>query len=467
MTLRQIVGPPPESNLQAVVDRAIWSGRQEVHLLPGEYRLSEPLILGKKDALTSLRLIGSGRCYAGEVGYGGTLLVADFVNGPIINFTGARNSSVEDLTIRGPYRDELIWKPRGPNLRDWPGTGDRYRPSVGVGVDCLGGYYSSLLTLRNVEVIGCEVGVATKTDGSDGNGDFLVLDDCQIWWCTYGISIGHTQARCLVMKNCRDITGLHTFLTNRTHGKQQGQVNGSISGCAFNTVERMNYLLQVYAQSVVYRSCYGELIGSLSQSPTLGTRSVVATKYVDCDFDLRLHPNGLIAEGGSIVLDGGIYTTHDIAVTDCPVEARGVKFRPGFYEASPTFSRSRKLAANFTRGIVPQLNSKTVSTKQDGVKTSAYFPDVETDFLIDNDDLLGPARRGRVVDKFDCVYSGETLRFSVGPPPREGHVVQCDRPGRTTWIVTKVSGQTATLERINNVGIPYDPAGNLYVIEPG
>lgn len=451
-------------NIQALIDTAYATGQQEIRLPAGEFHLTQPLILKSNNAnlpFSTIKLIGAGICHIGETQFNGTVLVADFEDGPAISFQGARNSTIENLSIRGPYYSQLVWNPRGPNLADWPGNRNRYNPSAGIAFE----KSSQAVTIKDVEITGFEVGVITCPTGDDGNSDFLSLERCTISFCVWGISISHTQARALVLDRCRDNIGLHTFITNRVHGKQSGEVDGIFTGCSFNDIEHLCDLNQAYAGPVTFQSCYGELITDLGDFYSGWARSATKTTFRDCHMNFLTKELLAKGAGATILLDGGIFETKDIVIADLNLECRGIKFRPAYYEQDLEFSKARKEAINLTRGLVIRSHPSIFNTAMEGIKTAAYFPDVNTNNQLANEGPNGPVRKFQVFPKDQCVYEDDTIKLPEGSNPLFGNILQSDQEGLTTWIIVKVDndGITCKLERINNIGKTVDMAGNFYL----
>lgn len=318
-------------DIQNMIDDAVNHGEQEVHIPAGVFHADRPIVVGKKDDYSTLRIVGAGPRYNYDARFGGTSVVADFDDRELWLFQGARGSSLRSLSSYGPYWQGLFDRPiPGPNIADWPGRHVPLNPSAGVAID-RGLPYSERVTLDNVEIGGFEVAVITKPDGGDFNGDFVTVRRSRLLYNAVTAAPTHTQARNLRVDECL-ILFTHTFLDNTSYGMQRGEVDGRITGCSFNTMWNLAKINQAWAGPVSFTDCTGELIGSLGDFTSGGARAATRTVFRDCRFDLRMGEPGLISRGGSILLDGGIFTTADIAVADSVVECRGVKWRPGKYE---------------------------------------------------------------------------------------------------------------------------------------
>lgn len=445
-------------DVQGLVDAALADRRQEVRLPAGVYRLAKPLVLGRHD-LSTVRLIGAGKRQDNHSPYGGTVLIADH-DGPAIVIQGGRGSGVEGLSVYGPYFDELLYKPfRGGDRAAWPGEDRRYNPSAGVAVD-VGPHGSGHTTIRDVEIGGFGVAVVTYPNGGDGNGDFLSIEHCRLIACRDGVSISHTQSR-TVRVDRTTFQCLHTAVTNAQHGKRLGEWDGWIANCDFNQVHRVCRLSQAYAGPTVFQSCYGELVGSLGDFDSGGARAATRTVFRDCRFVLDLEPAGLIADGGSILLDGGIYQTPDIPVVGSACEVRGAKFRPRYYEAFGPFEEGRRQAVN-RHPLIDRPHPAKTGTGWGDIKSAAYFPNAGSDYQIGWD---GPYPK-RVYDVWEkrTVFFAETsaiLPDKAKPAPGD---VLIDDVGMIAWSIVTVAadGKTCKLDRVNFPGKKVGESGHFY-----
>jgi hypothetical protein len=408
-------------------------------IAPGVHILTEPLVLGTPGQLTTPRLRGSGRAPFGAPTEGATILRARFTGEPVVYVMDVRDAIIEDLSIVGDYYDDLLWKPQGPHLEEWPGWNVRYSPTAGIEVSDM----SSGVQIRNVDIAGCAVGLVTCPDGSDGQSEFITLDHCRIAFCTYGISISHTQNRQLKVYAC-DFLSLHTAFVNTVHGKQQGFMDAQISS-HFNQIERICDVNQGYAGVVTFQNCYGEVIGTLGRFYDGSARSAVQTAFRDCVW--RCVVRGLLSDGGSLLLEGGSIETPDICVIGSSCEIRSTRFRPLWYEtqAGP-IPQARKIAANLACGPIPRLSdwAKRPWLPQ----TTAWFPSVGQDLQTG---YAGPqpARRVWSLEKRLCAFDGTRITMPVALTTmlKPGDLVQDDQT-LATWYVASVAGRTATVAKL-------------------
>src|SRR5262249_2373148 len=162
-------------------------------------------------------------------------------------------------------------------------------------------------------------------------------------------------------------------------------------------------------------------------------------------------------------LDGGLFETPDIAVTDSDTEVRGTRFRPVHYEKQDSFSTARRWAANTSMGLLPRAARSAARTWD--IRTAAWFPDPEGKNLQVGYDGPTPVKTIRSWPKSQCRYSNDQIVLPVDARPMPGDFLQCDQSGLTTWVVTSVTGRTCRLERINNRDKDVDTkAGHFYLI---
>lgn len=451
------------TSLQSLVDAAVATGQQEIRLPAGEFHLTAPLVLKGPNHFSTFRLVGAGMVHNNDARFNGTRIIADF-DGPAVVIQGGRNTTIEKLSIYGPLWPQLFGLPNhGPNLADWPGERKRYNPSCGVAVD-IGPPFSGWPNLIDVEVGGFEVGVITKPDGGDNNGDFLSLTRCRILHCVYGLSITHTQSRNVRVERTT-FQEMHTAVTNKDHGLQTGEIDGFFSSCDFNTLVKVCNFNQGYAGPTTFQNCYGEVVGSLGNFDSGGARAAMRTIFRDCQFHLNMAPNTLIADGGSILLDGGLYMTGDIAVSRSFTETRGAKFRPSYYEQHATYATPDRLAANTSRGLIgiPHVGN----AKQLDIATTAFFPlPSSSDYQVAHDGPNGLRPYPEAWPKSEGSFADEVCVPIGWANPQPGQLLMCDVT-YTVWVVQEVGPDKAcSLRRVNNAGVEIPATGHFYLIRP-
>ena len=264
---------PTAADIQSAVDFCIRAELQQCWVPEGLYLIEDTIHLGYGETVHSVSLVGE--CERGA--YGGHMAGVRFHHlvgdRPLINIQAGRNSTVRGIGFRGyggakgeaSYIEErisgVLFNPASynvsPDAADWldvkrlPHGLDRYRPYAAVTVDAYSGErpnpsypdvtypewtkltkqwgkgFTSAFTLRDCSFRGFAAVLATAPSGSDGNGDFVNVQDCDWEFCVYGITINHTQARNSDIRNCR-YSYCHTAISNRAFGRRNGKIGGPI-----------------------------------------------------------------------------------------------------------------------------------------------------------------------------------------------------------------------------------------------
>lgn len=138
---------------------------------------------------------------------------------------------------------------------------------------------TSDLMISDVVITGFEVGVVLSPSGSNQQTDFMRFDRMWIEYCTYGISVAHTDSREVSLKDSY-ISSCHTGITTGAHGMKLGNWGGAVINCAFDrVVQWFDFSDPAYPRTgpIKFISCYGENVwrlgnfGSLS-APTGSSR---------------------------------------------------------------------------------------------------------------------------------------------------------------------------------------------------
>lgn len=309
------------SKIQAAIDFSIYTAiagkRGKIWFPAGVYRIDSPIQCGYGISFNSVVLQGEGRKYRtenGSNGFNGTGIYCNYSNAPALCVQGARTTIIRGMTIKGKNYDYIQNNSLGTNT---PGASDlltsawvdpslhanaasRYAPYAGVAVDPYSGnapspsyptvtYPSALgsvpqynkqqssdVLLEDVEILGFVVGLAIKPSNSDGNADYVKMKSSSIECCVYGVSIGHTQSRCVDFDSV-NITRVHTVITNRVHGLQNGKPQVSFRNCEFGSIIKILDLQLSLGGYVTFNSCESEICYSLGfcGSTSSGSASMI------------------------------------------------------------------------------------------------------------------------------------------------------------------------------------------------
>ena len=308
--------------IQNAIDDSIYGynaspqgNHQIVYIPAGIYKITNTLQLGYGTGFTSVFLQGAGPAFLGEAGFNGTTIDAtSFSDRPAINIQGGRNTSISDLTIigagntffqtitgNGTFITEAAWT--DPSLS--ANAYSRYAPYAAVTIDAYSGAaptpaypavpyptwlgsvaqynknFSSQPTLNNVSILGFVVAVVTQPSGANGNGDFLSLNRCSLYYNKYAVSIGQGQSRLVSLINCIS-DGHYIFLTNLIHGTQTGLFGATVLNCSAGSTANFLYVTASYSGSMLIQNLYCELlyrIGTIN-FPSVYTAPI---KFQSCD----------------------------------------------------------------------------------------------------------------------------------------------------------------------------------------
>lgn len=298
--------------LQAAINAAVYFEKAALYIPAGIYLISDTLQLGYGvSSLAAAQIYGDGPAYRAEAGFAGTGIKMTRADRPAINCQGLRLSRIENLSIMGPqftYYNTTGLGGFTPTVDDlnpanWidpallaanPNMDSRYAPSAGISIDAYSGpqptpsypavtypaflgasipqynkITSSRIMLRNLNIEGFVVGVVNRPGDSDGNGDFINIEDCAIGSCKYGVSIGQTQARSNSITNTSFFQH-YICLTNNTHGIRLGAYGGTISNCDFSWAIKM-FTFNTFVKPLTFVNCYSELLFQLGDVVTGGS----------------------------------------------------------------------------------------------------------------------------------------------------------------------------------------------------
>jgi hypothetical protein len=332
--------------LQATIDAILYNAaeagrRARIRFPSGTYRTTKTLHLGYGAGIQPYKAVtlrGDGPSYRNEALNPGTVINADFTNGPAIAVQGGRLVLLEDIGIIGKnlsYARNNNLASFGPLVDDtdpdnWidpsllsanPNIDGRYTPYAGVAIDPYSGtqpspHYpdvdypsflgavsqygkneSSGVTLRRVYIGGFAVGVTNQPSDFDQNGDFLSLDDCYFEFNKWCLSICNTQSRNVSVSKTK-FSFAYCLLTNRQHGRKQGKVGGTFTDLSAFSIIKMLDLGQ-YAGPLVFNSPYVENLWQMGDwSVSTQAEGAITVNGGEFAFDLQDDDRGVPAVAG-------------------------------------------------------------------------------------------------------------------------------------------------------------------------
>ena len=257
-------------NLRKLARYAEHVGGNVMHLSAGGHRISRSWNLSDGRTYTTLHCFGvpTGwpQRHDSQSQFSCSAIYADRNDEPAVAVQATLGGLVENIMVEGPLRHFITSNGLGrsdqtsPAFNDapeaaWqqPGALNGYGPfnsGAAVAVDpyssakpanaynddsyddpAVGQYgkqLSSRVTFRNCYFSGFTVGGLVKPCDSNDNADYVTFPQCSGEALIYCLSYGNTQAR-----NSGAPSSVwqvfHTFLTNRKHGKQKGNVQGDWS----------------------------------------------------------------------------------------------------------------------------------------------------------------------------------------------------------------------------------------------
>lgn len=288
--------------IQAAVDWLLFgslgvsgSVRGRLRVPAGILRIDRPIHINYGLAYRTLLFEGEGILRAGEHAQTGTAIVTTFGDAPAIAVTAGLDVIIKQMSIVGinseHIADTINAGPISMSHLDpsaWVDPGlpasasSRYAPYAAIAIDPYSGpqpvvHYpdvefpagmeatpqydkppSTQVTIEDVRIDGFVVGIVVQPGDYDGSGDFMHFTRVQIWWCTYGISWGNSQARSTSITDCT-FAFCHTAIATSVHGKRIGMPQFAVLNCSFMTgiqVFEVNNL--GYGLGPTFISCFSE-----------------------------------------------------------------------------------------------------------------------------------------------------------------------------------------------------------------
>lgn len=243
---------------------------------------------------------------------------------------------------------------------------------------------SSDVTFRNCHSLGFACGFVSHPSGSDGNGDYLRLQNCTATYTTIGLSICNSQSRAVEVSNFNQVFS-HTVFTNVNHGKRAGKFGGHITNFEGGHWIRLFNYGAGSGGNLVFRNCHweaawrlGDLTGDASDvifegcdmnmGDSVGTGS--AMRGLPVNMIGVSNDSGATVNLGVVMRDCNLQTTHVF-----PICSRQVRISGGYM-----FARARDNSTN--KPYMAQAHNATngglfAPTHEGGVGTlvnAAFYP---------------------------------------------------------------------------------------------
>jgi len=297
--------------IQAAIDWLLFrsmgfSGnvRGRLRLPAGKLRIDRTIQLNYGYDYRTLIFEGEGILRGGEGGMTGTCIYANFGDAPAIAVNAGIDVVIKQMAIVGLNASHIgtVLAGPGPYTMDqiepeaWvdpelpASASSRFAPYAGIAIDPYAGaqpvvHYpdvdfppefagvehqylknpSGNITIEDVRIDGFVVAVALQPCDYDGNGDFVHLNRVGMWFCTYGLSLGNSQARCTSMLDCT-MGWLHTGVTTTVHGRRIGMPQITLTACHWMTGIQIFEVMNLgYGTGPVLTGCFAEAMYRLGK----------------------------------------------------------------------------------------------------------------------------------------------------------------------------------------------------------
>lgn len=321
--------------IQAMINYALNKRIRKVFLRDCKYRIADSIFLGTHDMYNGLSLIGTGIKHRNVSTFGGSVIVADFSDRMAIDVQGARNTSIQNLTIYGKLYDHIFINKLGTiNAKDcmdqviddtdhtkWNNPAlassqdSQFAPYAAITIDAYTGdrpegysypgtYHglvnskaSSEVHIEDVDILGFNTGIVIQPSDIAANGDFTRIVRTRIAYSKYAISTGNSESR-NVECNSLNVSFCYCFLTGDKHGAQKGRYGGVINNCSLGNVINV-FELEETSQTgnILFNALYGENLYRIGYvNNNTGTENAIVFQSCQLRFDLQ-DKAGITAKG--------------------------------------------------------------------------------------------------------------------------------------------------------------------------
>jgi hypothetical protein len=325
--------------IQAAIDYALEHHILDVDLPSGRYKISKTLHLGYgvNPQFTSVRLHGAGANYL--LDGTATTIEATFVDRPIINVQGGRDSGIDDCHIIGgtpilnPQLHTLAYRADPANYIPSGAKDDPRAPFCGVCIDAYSGIQDGPTVPYPVPTYPAYLGLGTVTNpygrafssgafvrrciiehshigimgspNADANNDFLDLDGTQINFQKICVALGNSQARNTNFANL-NCNFFHTGFDGVSYGVSGiGGFAGHWDNVHANTFYRLFNVALNWSAPILFANFYNEVGMRIGDFGGTGTFMAVGCLFDVSDTD-RFNPGDEIYSEPQITGDGGV-----------------------------------------------------------------------------------------------------------------------------------------------------------------
>jgi hypothetical protein len=256
------------------------------------YRITSTVTVGKKLHFFSFNLHGAGTTITANMSDRASSIFADFTDGSAINIQGSRRVYLTNFLIHGRnlmaqrrWQDfKLINTPSIDTVTYFAdkNIGKNY---VGVSTDAEKAniVYTADVVLSNMQIEYFYLGIGISQAGNV-QGDRVRVENSQINFCTWGISLGNAQNRSCHFLNV-DMNHIWCAYTNNTFGNGTGSEFQITGGQITNTYKLFHIQPYNIGQCVV-SGLYAEAAGCIGE---IGTSSASNNSFLftGCEFFMQ------------------------------------------------------------------------------------------------------------------------------------------------------------------------------------
>jgi hypothetical protein len=303
------------TNVQKAIDEAIATGKK-LWVPSGIYRCDSPLFLGSWSGtawvLSTVDIEGfKSPSTSATSSVDGAVFYFTDVDLPGFVIESTRAVSLKKLCIAG--QNQWITAMGAWSGYDWLLTEDflhnscrdtRYSPHAGIVIDAFGtttpadggytGYTarynkannggSSWVRMEDVVLMDWVVGLLVTPNGTTANAENILFDKSQIVGTKYGISIGQSQSRNILVRDL-NLFGSKYGVTTLHHGLQTGSNPGIHGGNIGGT--KFVFALSAAQEPAYVADVYTEAIGSLGWVGSSTFSGPIPALFKGCTFDFH------------------------------------------------------------------------------------------------------------------------------------------------------------------------------------
>ncbi len=297
------------ASAQAAIDYALENLQPVVHLTGTSYPVADTLHLGYGvSAFHSIQVIGR-MGYGFAAGAPETRILASFVDRPVVNIQGGRNSGIDKVYIQGStslaYQGGSSLATRAAKATYVPAGAADFENSPFCGV-CIDAYLGTPApsnpypTPDYPAYLGVVAGAYNRNASSasfitdslisdtfigvmqqpydDSNGDFTRLTNLVLRAQYICIAIGNSQARSMDCTNVRGST-FHTFIDATKYGHGVGNIGGNLSNIHIDDFYQIFNIPGDWSVPFLVSNLYSEV------GMRIGDISGAICKFTGCLFD--------------------------------------------------------------------------------------------------------------------------------------------------------------------------------------